>query len=179
VTSNATAVLVGRGVLAAVNLIAFFSSERYRLTLIASAGDPALVANLFTEDVIFVVGAAQSGYRTAVALLELRQAYEAEVVNLGSLEAELREAGEDVETVARAMSSARRAIGEFYKNHTPDYLLKTMLRRNIEDYQDELGPTYEWLKTRGYTDEEIIKSAQRPGGDDIWCPRIAIEKILS
>lgn len=38
--------------------------------------------------------------------------------------------------------------------------------RNQMKYQDALGPDYEFLKNRGYSDERIIQSASKPGGQD-------------
>ena len=48
--------------------------------------------------------------------------------------------------------------------------------RNLDFYQDELGPTIEWLTTKKRRSwEQIAEGATRPGGLDIDFGRFAFE----
>ena len=50
----------------------------------------------------------------------------------------------------------------------PPELLEKILERNMRVYGDPLGPTVERLRNQGKTWEQIIESASRPGGKDIF-----------
>lgn len=98
----------------------------------------------------------------------LRLEYEAEVKKLRE-EADARlAAGESEESVARAMHQKRRDLGVKYKNITPEELRETIYARNLEKYGDPLGPTIDYLSGKGKTWTEIIDSACRPGGKDLY-----------
>jgi len=107
------------------------------------------------------------GKKGAGAAPALRQAYEAEVKALALKAAELKAAGHSVEQIAIQLHAERRALGVIYKDVTPPELLKTILERNVRTYGDELGPSIEWLRARGKSWEDIIKSASKPGGKDL------------
>ena len=97
-----------------------------------------------------------------------RNAYVAEVKALAPKVAEMRAAGRSVEEIAIEVHGARRALGIKYKDLTPPELLEKIWQRNIEKYGDPLGPTIEWFRIRRKTWEEIIESACRPGGGDLF-----------
>ncbi|GAB3505077.1 hypothetical protein GCM10027521_60590 [Amycolatopsis cihanbeyliensis] len=54
-----------------------------------------------------------------------------------------------------------------YKDLTPEPLRSQIYTRNLEKYGDELGPTVEYLRSRGKSWDEIIASASRTGGGDL------------
>ncbi|GHU56734.1 hypothetical protein FACS1894132_14360 [Clostridia bacterium] len=93
----------------------------------------------------------------------MRQEYESKVKNLPNIKDELFSAGKSEQEVAKELNNTRRNLGEEYKNETPEILREYIYYRNEIKYDgDKLGPTYEWLKGRGKTDEQIIESACRP-----------------
>lgn len=101
-------------------------------------------------------------------LPELRQGYVREVRGLGELEQILRAEGKSPAQIARLLHAERRELGARYKSQTPAEFLEQIYGRNIREYGDPLGPSYEYLSyLRGKTDPEIIASAQRPGGADL------------
>lgn len=100
----------------------------------------------------------------------LRERYEAEVRGLAHLRDEWLAAGVEVEQVARRLHRKRRAIGVRYKLRTPLFGKRGQLaiyRRNLRKYGNPLGPSIEWLRSRGRTWEEICGSACRTGGRDL------------
>ena len=50
---------------------------------------------------------------------------------------------------------------------TPSDILEDIYTRNIKRYGDKLGPTIEWLRAKGKSWEDIIKTAIEPGGKDM------------
>lgn len=114
-----------------------------------------------------VVGAAFLRTNTVEAVPALRAAYEAEVKGLSSLADKMKAGGSSSEEIARHMHGLRRELGARYKSLTPDELLQTIYKRNIEKYGDKLGPTIDYLRQRGKSWEDIINSAIRSGGKDI------------
>jgi hypothetical protein len=100
----------------------------------------------------------------------LRERYEAEVRELVHLKDECLAAGIGVERVAQRLHKKRRAIGLRYKLRTPLFGRRGQIaiyRRNLRKYGHPLGPSVEWLRTRGRTWEEICESACRTGGRDL------------
>lgn len=71
-----------------------------------------------------------------------------------------------MEQIAIAVHGARRSLGAQFKDLTPPDLLKKISERNTEKYGDSLGPSIEWLHSRGKSWEEIVESATRPRGED-------------
>lgn len=59
----------------------------------------------------------------------------------------------------------RRDLGLKYKDLTPPDLLQYIHRFNEARYGDKLGPTFEYLKSLGKTDAQIIETASKPLGD--------------
>jgi RHS repeat-associated protein len=101
------------------------------------------------------------------AAQSLRQAYETEVRGLTPEVSKRFSLGQLVEEIARWAHAARRALGEQYKNMTPPDMLEKIYARNLAKYGDKLGPSIEYLLSKGKTWEEIIESALTPGGQDI------------
>lgn len=101
------------------------------------------------------------------AAQSLRQAYETEVRGLTPEVSKRFSLGQPVEEIARWAHAARRALGEQYKNMTPPDMLEKIYARNLAKYGDKLGPSIEYLLSKGKTWEEIIESALTPGGQDI------------
>ena len=91
----------------------------------------------------------------------LRQAYEEEVLNLKNIADDLRTQNKNATEIAQVLHQTRREIGIKYKDMTPSPLIDFIHYRNINEYGDPLGPTYnDMIRTR--TPEQIINSASRP-----------------
>jgi hypothetical protein len=97
----------------------------------------------------------------------LREAYVNEVRGLRAKGERLLAEGQSPEQVAKTLNSDRRALGIKYKDLTPKPLLEKIYQRNLEKYGDRLGPTIDWLRSRGYTWKQIIDRASTPGGKDL------------
>jgi hypothetical protein len=95
----------------------------------------------------------------------LRQAYEAEVLNLRNVGEELLASGIPKEDVARTLHQMRRDLGIKYKDATPQPLRNYIYELNEGRYNgDKLGPSFEDLaKKKSY--DEIIESASTPNND--------------
>lgn len=105
------------------------------------------------------------GYNTKVP--PLRQEYVDAVSKLKAKADSLRSSGMDEEQIARTLHAERRALGEQYKALTPPDKLAKIYARNFEKYGDQLGPTVDWLRSKGKTWEQIIESSTRTGGKDL------------
>ncbi|HEY8938651.1 MAG TPA: RHS repeat-associated core domain-containing protein, partial [Cellvibrio sp.] len=105
--------------------------------------------------------------KKAADALSLRQAYVSKVNSLAQKAAEMKKAGVPKEEIAKILHAERRALGEQYKNLTPQDMLDKIYARNIEKYGDKLGPSIEWLKGQGKSWDQIIDSATRTGGKDL------------
>jgi RHS repeat-associated protein len=97
----------------------------------------------------------------------LRQAYVTEVEGIKKWVTVMRGQGCTSEQIARATHLYRRLLGVKYKDLTPPRLLETIYKRNLEKYNDRLGPTIEWLRGKGKSWDDIIESSSRSGGKDI------------
>ena len=97
-----------------------------------------------------------------------RAAYEKEVNAIKDQANQMIQAGSSSAEAAEWAYNQRRTLGVQYKNLTPPDLLDQIYKRNIDKYGDPLGPpSIDYFLKRGYTYEEIIESASRPGGEDI------------
>lgn len=96
-----------------------------------------------------------------------RNAYQAEVAGLEEIEVGMRMGGASAEQIARALHAERRAIGVRYKDLTPQPLRDQIYARNLEKYGDRLGPSIDYLRSRGKSWDDIVGSAQRTGGKDL------------
>ncbi len=104
-----------------------------------------------------------------MSVAEIRQAYNDEVKQIGVRANARLCAGEDPETVARDAHRERREIGMKYKKLTPWPKRVMIYVRNIapkwmggQGYDSIYGPSYEQLRRRGKTPEQIIESSSRP-----------------
>jgi hypothetical protein len=50
---------------------------------------------------------------------------------------------------------------------TPVDKLAEIYARNVQKYGDKLGPTIDWLRSKGKSWDQIIESATRTGGKDL------------
>ncbi len=102
----------------------------------------------------------------------LRQAYEEEVAGLKEYGEELLASGMSEKEVAKTLNQARRDLGIKYKDMTPQPLRDYIYEINMGRYKgDKLGPTYEYLKSIGKSDIDIINSSSKPNTN--------IDKLLS
>ena len=97
----------------------------------------------------------------------LRQQYVDAVGGIDETVSAMRAAGSSAEDIARAAHAQRRAIGEQFKDLTPDPLRTQIFDRNVQHYGDPLGPSVDWLRDAGKSWDEIIESAARTGGQDL------------
>jgi hypothetical protein len=93
----------------------------------------------------------------------VRQAYVNEVRGLNNLEQTLKAEGKSAEEIARTLHQARRDLGVQYKDMTSPEMLEQIYDRNLNKYGDKLGPTIDYLRSKGKTWEQIIESAKTPG----------------
>lgn len=100
-------------------------------------------------------------------LLLLRDAYIDQVKRLEIQETSMRQAGRPAEAIARTLHTRRRRLGVRIKEMMPDAIREEIYRRNERRYGDKLGPTLEYYRGRGRSFEDIIRSAQKPGGMDL------------
>lgn len=106
-----------------------------------------------------------SGVNDIRQSISLRTSYTNAVRGLKTEGEALLSSGMTKSKVAQTLNQARRDLGELYKDMTPSDLRSWIYKRNLDQYGDELGPTYEYLKRLGKTDDQIIESASRPLGD--------------
>jgi hypothetical protein len=62
------------------------------------------------------------------------------MTGLGRTEDQMRTEGKSDEQIARALNQQRRDIGERYKHLTPEPLRSQIYARNMQKYNDKLGP---------------------------------------
>ena len=124
----------------------------------------ALKENM-TPHVSTVCKTPQSGDKTGV----LRAKYVCEIETyLPLVQVALEETQTPLKEQAKILHELRRTIGEKYKNRTLGWLKKIIYCRNVKKYGDYLGPTHEKLSAQGKSDAQIIKSAARTGGQDLF-----------
>ena len=111
---------------------------------------------------------AQTDIDTPRELPPLRQKYVDEVGGLKGKADEMRQSGASDEEVARAMHGERRALGEKYKDLTPEAKREEIYQRNRDKYDgDPLGPSIDFLRNKGKSWDDIAESATRSGGKDL------------
>lgn len=79
-----------------------------------------------------------------------------------------RATGENFEDVARYAYGARSDLKVKYREYTPPEILETINTRDLERYGNELGPAFDYLIDKGKSFEQIIESATRSGGGDLF-----------
>lgn len=100
---------------------------------------------------------------------EMRAKYVCEIeLYLPLVQAALSETETPEKEQAIILNDLRRTIGKKYKLLTPEWLRSFIYCRNKKVYNDPLGPTYETLSAKGKKDAQIIKSASRTGGRDLF-----------
>ena len=88
------------------------------------------------------------------------------VNGLSKVADDLRSQGKTDEEIARTVSQMRRDLGVQYKDATPPTLREFIYERNVNEYGDPLGPTFDWLMKRYRGDyKKIIASSSRPNQD--------------
>ena len=83
--------------------------------------------------------------------------------------AKAKASGQNLEEIARTAHSMRREIGVKYKDMTPDVLRADIYLRNMQEYGDELGPSFNVLLERGlkrghspeYAYEQILTQSKK------------------
>lgn len=98
----------------------------------------------------------------------MRQLYVREVYDLQQRVSAMRASSATLDEIAKFAHASRTAIKLKYRELTPPDLLKVIDERNIGKYGDKLGPTFEWLVEKGKSFEQIIESATRSGGGDLF-----------
>ncbi|WP_192872137.1 DUF6861 domain-containing protein [Pseudomonas congelans] len=98
----------------------------------------------------------------------LRQNYVKAVYELKKTINRMRANGLDLEDIAKHAYEARTNLKIEYRKFTPPELLETINARNMNKYGNPIGPTFEDLVNKGKTFEQIIDSATRAGGEDIF-----------
>jgi hypothetical protein len=100
-----------------------------------------------------------------------RQAYEEEVKALAEEAEALRQEGLTESEIAERLVNARNELKRKYREDMKHIGLgervKEYEKRNLELYGHPVGPSYEQLKRENKTDQEIIRKATTPGGDDL------------
>ena len=108
---------------------------------------------------------------TSIKDSPLRRAYEADVAHLCDQVPALRQRGLTAPDIARKLHGERRALGERYKDMTPQPLRDRIYEVNRRRYGDPLGPSFAYLERRHARDggppdyEAIIAGACRPNRD--------------
>jgi len=95
--------------------------------------------------------------------IAVRKAYVNKVRDLNNLEQALKAEGKNAEEIARILHQARRDLGVQFKDMTSPEMLEQIYKRNMNKYGDKLGPTIDYLRSKGKTWEQIIESAKTPG----------------
>lgn len=98
----------------------------------------------------------------------LRQNYVRAVYELKKTINRMRASGTDLEEIAKHAYEARTNLKIEYRKFTPPELLETINDRNMNKYGNPMGPTFDDLINKGKTFEQIIDSATRAGGEDIF-----------
>jgi hypothetical protein len=101
----------------------------------------------------------------------LRQEYMQKVRDLKTTADNMLAAGMDEAEVADVVSWKRRALGEEYKELTPEPLQTYIRAVNQKRYGDPLGPTCQAFRERLLSNKEIIDKASRPNE--------AVDKLLA
>lgn len=100
-------------------------------------------------------------------LANLRLEYEQASRDLLTEAKKMQAAGVSDEQVARWAVDRRNQLKDEYRGLTPPEKVPEMEARNIEKYQNPLGPTVEQLRAKNKSWQQIIEGAARPGGDDV------------
>lgn len=94
---------------------------------------------------------------------DLRDRYEADVRQLAVMAELLSVSGASPERIAHVLHNERRSLEAHYKTQTQEPLRSQILERTLAAYGDPLGPTIDFLRSKGKSWEQILASASRPG----------------
>lgn len=114
-----------------------WSDERQRPTESSSARDRSGSFFVLVGDFI-----------ATKSIPKLRQQYVDEVAGLKDLGLNARASGASPESVARMLHAERRALDVKYKDLTPKDKLREITERNIKKYNDPLGPSIDFLRSK-------------------------------
>jgi RHS repeat-associated protein len=106
----------------------------------------------------------------------IRVQYMQRVRKLGKLAAQMRRQGKTSEEIAKTVSRKRRALGRLFKNATDPKTRQNAYARNIREYGDKWGPTWQYFRNQGYSWEQIIEKASRPNSSFIELIKIFFRK---
>ncbi|MFB2974506.1 hypothetical protein ACE1CD_36730 [Aerosakkonema sp. BLCC-F183] len=121
-------------------------------------------------------------------LFLVRSGYDFEVRNVAKRTEKLRFAGENSEKIARYAHQLRTEIKIKYRVVTPLQQQREISAYTLASYQDELGPSIEYLRNvKNKTWEEIIESASRSNRemnhrlrvDNYWFPAILVVLVVN
>lgn len=133
------------------------------------AGDDAKTLEAATESAPGAENSAEEVVVKCAPKPPLRLEYEERVRGIRTTVEEMREEGKSSEEIARWAHAERRAIGVQYKDLSPaDYRENVIYPRNLQKYGDKLGPSIDYLRGKGKSWDDIIESACRPGGADLF-----------
>jgi hypothetical protein len=118
----------------------------------------------------------ESNVIDGVPLANIRLEYEIAVKNILIEANKMLATGKSEDVVARWAVDRRNEIKLQFQNITPSNRLSVIEGRNVEKYENILGPKVDQLRGSGKTWAEIIESAARPGGRDIDLSPISSEK---
>ncbi len=134
-------------------------------------------ANAQMENNIYRDGSRfESNVIDGVPLANIRLEYEIAVKNILIKANKMLATGKSEDVVARWAVDRRNEIKLQFQNITPSSRLSVIEGRNVEKYENILGPKLGQLRRSGKTWAEIIESAARPGGRDIDLSPISSEK---
>jgi len=92
----------------------------------------------------------------------IRVQYMQRVRALSKLADQMRKNGKSSEEIAKVLNKKRRALGRLFKNATDPKTQQNAFARNLKEYGDKWGPTWQYLKKQGKSWEDIIESSARP-----------------
>ncbi|MCA6366213.1 MAG: hypothetical protein IM618_04125 [Cytophagales bacterium] len=114
----------------------------------------------------YLLGRVGTGLRAARG--PVRLAYEKTVKELAKVADDMLSNGYTKEATAKSLHYLRRRVGVIFKEQTPVLQRGIIYIRNYLKYGDKLGPSFHRLRQSGKSFDDIIESASRPGGKDLF-----------
>ena len=112
-----------------------------------------------------------SGATRLKNLVKIRSQYESTVHALGDYATNEFAAGKSIDYIARQVSVMRNDLKIEYRKMTPGPVVTIIEQRNIREYGNPLGPSFEQiLKKNNENYRGVIKSASRPDGENMGAP---------
>lgn len=106
-------------------------------------------------------------YRDGLPYDVRRIAYESRTEQLAEQAQAMSMSGRSEEEVARWIHAQRNELKVEFRDISPSEFVAKAEARNIEKYGNPVGPTIDQLRSKGLSWSDIIKSASRPGGQDL------------